>query len=439
MAMADAVMDGAVRATTIDGINKKVALRILPFLVLGYIVAFIDRANIGFGKLAFTSQLGFNETIYGLGAGIFYLGYILLEVPSNLYLNKVGVRKTFLRIMVLWGLACAAIAYMTQPSHFYILRFLLGAAEAGLFPGVLLYLTFWVPRATRARVTAIFMASIPIAGMLGGPLAGLLMREMEGVGDMRGWQWLFIIEGLPAILLGVLAYFYLDDKPKNAKWLSDSEKTALISEIESEQIKEPGVKPHPLSALKDVHTYVLAAPAFSLMVSTAGIFLWMPTVIRRAGIEDTAHIGLLSVIPFFVGFVVQFLNGRHSDKTGERRWHAAVSAVVGAAGWALLPLMVSSAAGSILCLTIATAGTFGAMGPFWSLPQTLLSPAKAPAGIALVSTLAGFGNFISPIIVGWLADETGSLAAGQYYYAVLLVIGGVAVVSKYSGPRGVQV
>lgn len=431
--MTDSVMDHAASSATISNINRKVAFRILPFLVLAYVVAFIDRANIGFGKLGFTTDLGFNETIYGIGAGIFYLGYILLEVPSNLYLNKIGVRKTFLRIMVLWGLACAALAFMTQPSHFYILRFLLGAAEAGLFPGVLLYLTFWVPRATRARVTAIFMASIPIAGMLGGPLAGFLMHAMDDVGGMQGWQWMFIIEGLPAILLGFLAFSYLNDKPQDAQWLTETEKQRLISELSSEQVREkPNEKAHPLSMLKDARIYALAAPAFALMVSTAGIFLWLPTVLRKTGITSPGEIGLWSMIPFFVGFVFQFMNGRHSDKTGERRWHACAGLIVGAMGWALLPLAADSPMGSVLLLTIATAGTFSAMGPFWSLPQTLLSSAKAPAGIAFVSTLAGFGNFISPIIVGRLADQTGSLAAGQYYYAALLVIGALAVMTKYT-------
>lgn len=413
-------------AASLASTNRKVALRIMPLLVLAYIVAFIDRADIGFAKLGFMKDLGFNETIYGFGAGIFYLGYILLEVPSNVYLAKVGARATFLRIMILWGIACAALAFMTEATHFYGLRFLLGAAEAGFFPGVLLYLTYWVPPATRGRTTAVFMASIPIAGMLGGPLAGYIMSGMADVGGLKGWQWLFILEGLPAVILGVVCYLYLDDKPQTCTWLSEGEKAVLLRELEKGQAKPAHAKAGILAAL-NVQVVALAATAFSLMVSTAALFLWLPTVLRRAGVENARDIGLLSIIPFLIGFVAQYLNGLHSDKTGERRKHAFVAAFIAAIGWALLPLFQDSPALSIVFLTVTCAGTFAAMGPFWSLPQTLLSPAMAPAGIAFVTTLAGFGNFISPILVGWLADETGSLAAGQYYYAAVLLIGSSAV------------
>lgn len=411
-----------------DATYRKVLWRLMPFLIVCYVVAFIDRSNIGFAKLQFTQDLGFSEAVYGFGAGIFYIGYILCEIPSNLFLAKYGVRKTLLRIMVLWGLCCVALAFMTTPLHYYGLRLLLGAAEAGLFPGILLYLTFWVPAARRARFTALFMASIPISGVLGGPLAGWIMQEFAGALDMKGWQWLFIIEGMPAVLLGFVAYWYLQDHPAASRWLTPQQKSLIEEDLRRDQLAQQAHS-HPsfAAALKDVRFYSLAAPAFAIMVSTGGVFFWLPTILRRAGITSVWDVGMLSAIPFIAAFVAQFLVARHSDKTLERRWHTAAPTLVGAAGWCLLPAVSNSTTLSLVMLTLATAGTFAAMGPFWTLPSAFLSRTAAAGGIALISTLAGLGNFISPALVGWLVDRTGTLVVGQFYFGGLLVLGALVL------------
>jgi D-galactonate transporter len=423
-----------------NSVYRKVMLRIMPFLVLCYVVAFIDRSNVGFAKLQFMRDLGFNETIYGFGGGIFYLGYVLFEIPSNLYLAKAGVRKTLLRIMVLWGICSTFLSLMTTPAHFYLLRFLLGVGEAGLFPGMILYITFWVPASRRARITAMFMASIPIAGMLGGPLSGWIMHAMAGWWGLKGWQWVFLIEGIPACLLGVAAYLYLDDGPADCKWLTADEKAGISSDLARDESSSHETRHTSFApALRDPKVYLLAALGFSVMVSTAGIFLWLPTIIRKSGVESVWKIGLLSAIPFLAGFIAQFAVARHSDRTLERRWHAIVSALVGALGWGMLPLVSNSTALSILMLTVATTGTLAAMGPYWTLPATMLSGTAAAGGIALITSLAGIGNFISPILVGWLSTRTGNLAIGQYYFSALLVFGVLMLLLGVKGtPKPLQ-
>lgn len=327
-----AILNATLRDQEADATYRKVLCRIMPFMMLCYIVSFIDRANIGFAKLHFISDLKFNDAIYGVGAGIFYVGYILFEVPSNMLLHKRGVRQTLLRIMVLWGILSTCMAFMLTANHFYIMRFLLGAAEAGMFPGMLLYLTYWVPLNRRARFNALFTASIPLAGMIGGPLSGWIMHTFEGVAGMKGWQWMFIIEGSPAVLLGVVAYFYLQDGPASAKWLTPEQKTIIAEDLAaSGGAKKASSGDHSfLSALRDPKLYWLTGMGVAVLVSTGGVFFWLPTIIRKSGVENVMTIGLMSVVPFLIALVVQYLNARHSDKTGERRWHVAIPAFVAA-------------------------------------------------------------------------------------------------------------
>lgn len=410
-----------------DATYRKVLWRIMPFLMLCYIVSFIDRANIGFAKLHFLADLHFDDTIYGIGAGIFYVGYILFEVPSNMALHKSGVRQTLLRIMVLWGLFSTAMAFMQTSTHFYLMRFLLGAAEAGMFPGMLLYLTYWVPLSRRARFNALFTASIPLAGMISGPLSGAVMRAFDGVAGIKGWQWMFIIEGAPACLLGLFAYFYLQNGPAGCNWLTPRQK-----QIISEDLAQQGARSEPgetsaLAALTNPRLYWLAGMGVAVLVSTGGVFFWLPTIIRKSGIDNVLTIGLLSVIPFVIALVVQFVNARHSDHTGERRWHVGIPALAAALGWAALPSVQASTPLSMLMLTLATAGTLGLTGPFWTLPSSFLSGRAAAAGIALLSTFAGMGSVFSPMLVGWLSSTTGSLAMGQYYFAALMLFGAVTL------------
>ena len=427
-AHAQPVSTTSARDLEANAVYRKVLWRIMPFLMLCYIVAFIDRANIGFAKLHFITDLGFNDAIYGIGAGIFYVGYILFEVPSNMVLHKNGVRQTLLRIMVLWGVFSAGMAFMQTATHFYVMRFLLGAAEAGMFPGMLLYLTYWVPLNRRARFNALFTASIPLAGMLGGPLSGWLMHTFEGVAGMKGWQWMFIVEGLPACALGLVAYFYLQDGPASAKWLTASQKNIISEDLaKSVSIKKNGGEHSYMDAIRDPKLYWLSGMGIAVLVSTGGVFFWLPTIIRKSGIENVMTIGILSVIPFLIALIVQYLNARHSDRTGERRWHVAIPAFCAAIGWASLPSVQGNVPLSLLMLTLATAGTLGLTGPFWTLPSSFLSGKAAAGGIALLSTFAGLGSVFSPMLVGWLSSTTGSLAMGQYYFAALMLFGAVTL------------
>ena len=420
--------DTSARDLEANAVYRKVLWRIMPFLMLCYIVAFIDRANIGFAKLHFITDLGFNDAIYGIGAGIFYVGYILFEVPSNMVLHKNGVRQTLLRIMVLWGVFSAGMAFMQTSTHFYVMRFLLGAAEAGMFPGMLLYLTYWVPLNRRARFNALFTASIPLAGMLGGPLSGWLMHTFEGVAGMKGWQWMFIVEGLPACALGLVAYFYLQDGPASAKWLTPAQKNIITEDLaKSVSVKKNGGEHSYMDAIRDPKLYWLSGMGIAVLVSTGGVFFWLPTIIRKSGIDNVMTIGILSVIPFLIALIVQYLNARHSDRTGERRWHVAIPAFCAAIGWASLPSVQGNVPLSLLMLTLATAGTLGLTGPFWTLPSSFLSGKAAAGGIALLSTFAGLGSVFSPMLVGWLSSTTGSLAMGQYYFAALMLFGAVTL------------
>jgi len=427
-AHAHPVSDTSARDLEANAVYRKVLWRIMPFLMLCYIVAFIDRANIGFAKLHFITDLGFNDAIYGIGAGIFYVGYILFEVPSNMVLHKNGVRQTLLRIMLLWGVFSAGMAFMQTSTHFYVMRFLLGAAEAGMFPGMLLYLTYWVPLNRRARFNALFTASIPLAGMLGGPLSGWLMHTFEGVAGMKGWQWMFIIEGLPACALGLVAYFYLQDGPASAKWLTPAQKNIITEDLaKSVSVKKNGGEHSYMDAIRDPKLYWLSGMGIAVLVSTGGVFFWLPTIIRKSGIDNVMTIGILSVIPFLIALIVQYLNARHSDRTGERRWHVAIPAFCAAIGWASLPSVQGNVPLSLLMLTLATAGTLGLTGPFWTLPSSFLSGKAAAGGIALLSTFAGLGSVFSPMLVGWLSSTTGSLAMGQYYFAALMLFGAVTL------------
>lgn len=420
-------IDPAFRAQEADAAYRKVLWRIMPFLMLCYVVSFIDRSNIGFAKLHFIADLNFNDAIYGIGAGIFYVGYILFEVPSNMVLHKNGVRQTLLRIMVLWGLFSAGMAFMQTPTHFYVMRFLLGAAEAGMFPGMLLYLTYWVPLNRRARFNALFTASIPLAGMIGGPLSGAIMHAFDGVQGMHGWQWMFIVEGLPACALGVFAYFYLTDGPASSPWLTARQKQIIGEDLAQPVTKRDHGPQSFLSALTNPKLYWLSGMGVAVLVSTGGVFFWLPTIIRQSGIDNVMTIGALSVIPFLIALVVQFMNARHSDQTGERRWHVAIPAFVAAVGWAALPSVQGNVALSMLMLTLATAGTLGLTGPFWTLPSSFLTGKAAAGGIALLSTFAGVGSVFSPMLVGWLSATTGSLAMGQYYFAGMMLLGAVTL------------
>jgi MFS family permease len=413
-------------SVSLDGIYRRIYWRLIPFLMLCYLLASIDRTNIGFGKLEFAGQLGFNDAVYGLGAGLFYLGYLSLELPSNLWLQRVGVRLTLMRIMVLWGLCCALLALMTSRWHYYGLRMALGAAEAGFFPGVLFYLTRWAPAARRARITALFMSSLAVSGVLGGPISAQILGSMGGVAGLAAWQWLFILEGVPAMLVGVAAWYYLPESPEQARWLNPADKAALRADLQRDR---PPIAPA-LSywqALRLPQFHALALMAFALTGGAGAIFTWLPSIFRRAGVSNVWEIGLLSALPFLLAVAVQLAVAWHSDRHQERRWHAALPALVAAAGWFALCFVDDDPRRSLLAMCVIAAGTFGAMGPFWTLPPRLLPGAAVAALVALVTTAGGFGNFIGPIIVGEIATRSGSLAGGYVYFGVVLLAAALAV------------
>lgn len=418
-----------------ERIYRKIAWRLIPVLMLCYLLASLDRSNVAFAKLQFSHALGFDDLVFGIGAGVFALGYLLFEVPSNILLQRIGLRRTLLRIMAAWGLCCAALALMTAPWHFYLLRFLLGVAEAGFFPGVIFYLTRWAPMARRARMTALFMASIAISGVLGGPISGAIMHSMAGVAGLADWQWLFILEGLPSVVVGVLAFLVLAETPATAKWLTEREKTVIAEDLRSEA--PAGEHAAPASwreVLRMPAFFALAIAAFTLMTSTGGAFLWLPSILRNAGVTGVLDIGLYSGIPFLFGAFAQYLVARHSDRTQERRLHVIIPFAVGGVGWLLAAWLRAEPALAIAAMTVAIAGTFGAMGPFWTLPSKVFPAARLAVGIAIVTTIGGIGNFISPPIVGYISMTTGSLATGQYYFATLMLTSAAAVAMALRTP-----
>ena len=416
------------RQAELDVVYRKITRRIIPILILGYIAAYLDRSNIGFARVQMLGDLGFSELVYGFGAGLFYLGYSVFEVPSNLLLKKIGARLTFARIMILWGLISAGFAFVTTATQFSVLRFLLGAAEAGFFPGVLLYITFWVPSERRARFTAMFMSALVLSGLIGGPISGVIMAGMEGIAGMRGWQWLFIVEAMPSIILGIIVLIWLTDTPDKANWLTDREKELVREDLarDAETGQGKTKTSHTLKeAFLDYRIYVLASMAIALVSGIGGLSFWLPTILHQAGVEDLVMLGILSGIPYLIALGVQQWVAHRSDRTGERRWHVATCAAVCAVAWFLLPSFADQPWVSLFLLAVACSGAFGATGPFWTMPSGFLAGTAAAGGIALVSSLGAIFAILSPTIVGWATDQTGSLAAGQYYYGTLFLLAAI--------------
>jgi MFS family permease len=413
-----------------DATYRKVALHLIPILILCYFSAYIDRSNIGIAKLQFTADLHIDEAMYGLGGGLFYLGYSLFEVPSMLVLRRVGARRTFFRILLLWSLFSAALAGIKTPGAFYALRFLIGVAEAGFFPGVLFYLSHWVPAARRARFTGWFLSSIPLTGIIGGPLSGFLLRSLGGFWGLKGWQWLFIVEGLPGVLLAVLLLRYLCDSPTSAHWLSERQKTLIARDLAAEssgiRLRTTGREMTLMRALRDPPFYALALMSSAVIAGAAGIALWMPTILRNAGFATAESVAALTAIPYAAAFLAQQWVAHRSDRRLERRWHAALSGLVGAAGWAGA-LFAASPAWTLLSLSIAAAGTFAATGPFWSLPAAYLAGRGAAAGIAVITTCGGLASFLSPLIVGSAASHWHTGLAAPAYYSLLLASGSIVL------------
>ncbi|MEZ5420178.1 MAG: MFS transporter [Vicinamibacterales bacterium] len=394
--------------------------RLIPFLFLLYVVAYLDRVNIGFAALDMNRDLGFSATVYGLGSGIFFVSYTLLEVPSNLVLARVGARLWIGRIMLTWGLVSIAMAFVRDAWTFYLLRFLLGAAEAGFFPGIIYYLTQWFPARERAHAIALFMTGARSPGVVGGPLSSALLHS-DGLLGLRGWQWLFVVEGLPALLLAPVVWRRLDGGPAEATWLTDAERSWLVETLRAEGAAAPGVHHDVRGALTSRRLWLLAAIYFFVVLAFYGVAFWLPQIVQALADVPSAVVALIAALPYVVAAVGMVFVGRRSDRTGERRWHVAVPAMVGAAGFAAAATVTGSLTASLAALSVAAFGIWGALGPFWALPTAFLRGTAAAGGVALVNAVGNVGGFVGPTLVGYARDATGSFGAGLWVLAGGLV------------------
>ncbi|HEO1778431.1 MFS transporter [Acinetobacter baumannii] len=418
----DTVFSSEVDTTVRKSAYRKIAFRLMPFLMLCYFCAYLDRVNVGFAKLQMMSDLQFSEAVYGLGAGIFFIGYFLCEVPSNIVLHKVGARRWIARIMITWGILSGCFAFVQTEWQFYTLRFLLGVAEAGLAPGLLLYLTYWFPSYRRARMTVLWFIAIPISGMIGGPLSGLIMDRMSGVHGWFGWQWMFVIEAIPTVIVGLLVLAVLKDSVQDANWLTQDEKNLVKQELAQDNQHKEGhasVK----EFIADKRLWLLAGIYFCVVMGQYAITFWLPTLIRNSGISDNWHIGLLTSLPYMCAIVVMILAGRSGDHFQERRWHLIIPMCAGALALTFATLFASNLTLSLICLCIAASGVLTASSLFWMLPTNFLGGVSAAAGIAAVNSFANLAGFCSPYLIGWITTNTGSNAIGMFLITAVLIFG----------------
>jgi ACS family tartrate transporter-like MFS transporter len=416
----------------VQGAVRKAMWRLLPFLGFCYFLNYVDRTNVGFASLTMNADLGLSATAYGLGAGLFFVAYFFFEVPSNVILHKVGARVWIARIMVTWGIIASATAFVQGEISFYIVRLLLGAAEAGFFPGIILYLTYWFPRVQRAKVVALFFLAVPISTVVGSPISTLLIQNGDGVwGFDAGWRFMFFVEGLPSIVVGFLVLFLLTDRPGKATWLSAEEREALENKIateDSEQVRHTtGIR----EGLRDSRVVGLSFVYFGIVFGSYVLSFFLPQVVsdlqERFGIKfSIAQIGLITAIPYAVAAVVMIINARHSDRTGERRLHVAIPAFVGAAGVAVA-LFMDSPYLVIAAMTLCAVGVNSAIPVFWQLPSTFITGVGAAAGIAMINSFGNIGGFAGPYLTGWLRDLTGNNKSGMFVVAAFMVMAGIVV------------
>ena len=394
----------------------RVTRRLIPFLFLLYLLNFLDRVNVGFAALEMNRDLGFGPAVYGFGAGVFFLGYCLFEVPSNLVLYRTGARLWIARIMVTWGLAASAMMFVRAPTSFFVIRFLLGVAEAGFFPGIIFYLTYWYPARERAKAYAWFLAAIPICGVVGGPISGALLG-LDGYLGLQGWQWLFLLEGIPSVLVGLAVLWLLPDRPRDARWLPPAERSWLEATLEEEgshAIAGHGVSF--LKALRNPMVWLLGLTYFLLVVALYGFALWLPQLIKASGTFTNFQVGVITAIPYAIAAVGMVMVGRRSDRTGERYFHLALPALAGAVGFVAVTRMGSTGP-LVAALSLTAFGVLAWLGPFWSMPTAFLKEQAAAGGIALVNSMGAVGGFVGPYVLGQVKQRTGSFTGG------LLILG----------------
>lgn len=408
-------------------VYAKVFRHVVPFLMLCYVISYLDRVNIAFAKLQMQQNRGFSEGVFGLGAGVFFLGYFLFGLPSNLLLVKVGARRWIACIMVTWGLLSASFIFIGTPASYYSMRFLLGVAEAGFYPGAILYLTYWFPSHRRARIVALFVSAIPAAGIFGNPLSGWIMSSFDGALGMRGWQWMFLMEALPAMLAGLAAFFVLDDNVATSQWLNATEKSFLAREIAADAMDHGASTRTAQGVLHSSYVWLMCIIYFAIVMGQYGLTFWMPTLVRATGVKGIQNIGLLSAIPFVCAIVAMNLCGRSSDARRERRWHLIVPAVAGAVGFIVAASYAHNTTLSLIFLSLAAAGVLTCTPQFWSLPTALLSGTAAAAGIAVINSVGNLAGFVSPSLIGYLKDTTHRNEYGMYALAGILMCSAVMV------------
>jgi ACS family tartrate transporter-like MFS transporter len=404
-----------------DRILNRAAWHLIPFMMLMYVVSFLDRVNISFAALTMNHDLGFSPEAYGFGAGIFFWGYFLFEVPSNLMLQKVGARLWMCRICVTWGLLSMMTAFVKDPISFSVLRFLLGAAEAGLYPGMVLYMTYWFPSSTRARFIALFLAGVPLSNVIGAPISGWLLN-LDGHG-LKGWQWMLILEGIPSLLCGIATLWLLPDGPAKAKWLSDEEKQVVAARLAAEP---PGALHGFKEMLFDKRIWILMIPDFSIVIALYGLNLWQPQMIKAMGYSNI-QTGFIVALPYLLAMGAMVGLGASSDRSGERAGHVAFGAVAGALGMVGAVLLTNHAA-IIVALCVACCGIYAALAVFWTLPTSLLRGTAAAGGLALLNSFSNLGGFFGPYLMGWARQATGNFTLGMVLLSGMLVLAACSVI-----------
>jgi D-galactonate transporter len=418
-------------ASVLEGAYKKATWHLIPFIFVCYFFNYLDRVNVGFAKLEMLDALKLSNTVYGLGAGIFFIGYVLSGVPSNLILHKLGARRWIAVMMVAWGALSACMLFVSTPLSFYVLRFFTGVAEAGFFPGMVLYFTHWFPSQKRGQVMALFMSAIPISGLIGGPLSGWMLAHFSaGQGGMMGWQWLFLLQGVPTVLLGIAVYFYLNDGISQAKWLNADEKRAMEDALAADEKQRQSTSTVGQSfgdVIRNGNVWMLGVIYFCIQMGVYAINFWLPSIIKSLGYQSAVTVGWLSAVPYLFAAVFMIWAGRSADRHGERRWHVTAPMLMGLVGLTLAANFSSNPVIVIAGLSMATMGALAALSMFWALPAAFLGSAAAAGGLALINSLGQIAGFVSPFLVGWIKDATQSTDVALYILSSVMLLGAILV------------